>query len=136
MKMWLQNSFIRFLLVGLGNTLLSAVLMLVLYNGLGVHPVLSSGIAYVAGAIMSFFVNRSYTFSSQERFWRSAIKFAINVAVLWAITTPLLQPWAVAQLTDLVGVRMANNLSLIGCMGIYTVLNYLGQRFFAFRKSR
>ena len=136
MKTWLQNSFVRFLLVGLGNTLLSAMLMLALYNGLGVPPVVSSAIAYVAGAIMSFFLNRFYTFHSQERFWRSAVKFAINVAVLWTITTPLLQPWAAAQLSGLVGVRMANNLSLIGCMGIYTVLNYLGQRFFAFRKSK
>ena len=135
MKRLTDNSFVRFLLVGVGNTLLSAVITLVLYNGLEVHPVLSSGIAYVAGAVMSFFLNRYFTFHSQERFWRSAVKFAVNVAVLWVVTTPFLQPLAARILENWMGEKLANSLALLGCMGLYTILNYFGQRFFAFRKS-
>ena len=133
MKRLTDNSFVRFLLVGVGNTLLSAALTLVLYNGLNVPPVLSSAIAYVAGAVMSFFLNRHFTFHSRAALVPSAVRFAVNVAVLWTLTTPLLQPWAARTLRTWMGERMANSLALLGCMGLYTVLNYFGQRFFAFR---
>ena len=48
---WLDASVPKFLLVGVGNTLLSAVLMFAL-EGLGYWP--STAIAYAAGAVMSF----------------------------------------------------------------------------------
>lgn len=131
----LKNSFFRFLLVGVGNTLLSAAITFGLYNLAHWHPVLSSAIAYVAGATMSFFLNRYFTFHSEEDFWRSAAKFAVNVAVLWVITTPFLQPWLAGRLQSVFVERWANNVALVVCMGLYTVLNYFGQRFFAFRKS-
>lgn len=132
---FLHSSFFRFLLVGVGNTLLSTVITFGLYNLAEWHPVLSSAIGYVAGAIMSFLLNRSFTFHSQENFWRSAVKFAINVAVMWTITTPFLQPWLAERLQAVFVDRWANNVSLVLCMGLYTILNYFGQRFFAFRGS-
>lgn len=131
----LQNSFLRFLLVGVGNTLLSAAITFGLYNLARWDPVLSSAIAYVAGASMSFFLNRSFTFHSQEAFWPSAAKFALNVAVLWTLTTPFLQPWLAGQLQAVFVEQWANNAALLFCMGLYTILNYFGQRFFAFRKT-
>ena len=66
---FLDASIWKFLLVGVGNTLLSMVLMFAL-EGLGYWP--STAIAYVAGAVMSFFLNRSFTFRSQETMGRSA----------------------------------------------------------------
>lgn len=77
---FLDASIWKFLLVGVGNTLLSMVLMFAL-EGLGYWP--STAIAYVAGAVMSFFLNRSFTFRSQETMGRSAVKFALNVAVCY-----------------------------------------------------
>lgn len=130
-----QSSFFRFLLVGVGNTLLSMAITFLLYNLAGIEPVIASAIAYVAGAVMSFFLNRRFTFHSQAGFWPSALKFALNVAILWIITTPFLQPWLAGLLQGPLGERWANNISLVICMGLYTILNYLGQRFFAFRKT-
>lgn len=130
-----QSSFFRFLLVGVGNTLLSMAITFLLYNLAGIDPVAASAIAYVAGAVMSFFLNRRFTFHSQADFWPSALKFALNVAILWIITTPFLQPWLAGLLQGPLGERWANNISLVICMGLYTILNYLGQRFFAFRKT-
>ncbi len=131
----LHNSFFRFLLVGVGNTLLSAAITFGLYNLAHWHPVLSSAIAYVAGATMSFFLNRFFTFHSDEELKKSAVKFAINVAVLWVVTTPFLQPLLAKALQSVFVETWANNVSLVICMGLYTVLNYFGQKFFAFRKS-
>lgn len=132
----LHSSFLCFLLVGVGNTLLSMAVEFGLYNLGGVNPVLASAVGYVLGATMSFFLNRYFTFHSEEDFWPSAAKFAINVAVLWAVTHPLLQPWLAGKLQTVFVEKWANNVSLVICMGIYTVLNYFGQRFFAFRRSK
>ena len=136
----LHNSFFRFLLVGVGNTLVSMAIELSLYNlvlyDMGrTGPVLSSAAGFLVGAVMSFFLNRHFTFHSEEELGRSAVKFAINVAVLWAVTHPLLQPWLAERLQAVFVEKWANSVSLVVCMGLYTVPNYFGQRFFAFRRD-
>ena len=134
MKKWIDASVWRFLLVGVGNTLLSLMLMFLL-EGLGYWP--STAIAYVAGAVMSFFLNRSFTFHSDERFWPSAVKFAVNVAVCYLIAYSLAQPIAAWVLggTDISPIWQ-ERLAKLGGMALYTVLNYFGQRSFAFRRRR
>lgn len=129
----LDASIPKFLLVGVGNTLLSAVLMFLL-EGLGYWP--STAIAYVAGAVMSFFLNRKFTFQSEETMGRSAVKFALNVAVCYVLAYSIAQPLG-GMILGTLGVKgiWLERLTKIGGMGLYTVLNYFGQRFFAFRKS-
>ena len=90
-KKLLDASVWKFLLVGVGNTLLSLVLMFLL-EGLGYWS--STAIAYVAGAVMSFFLNRSFTFQSRAAFWPSVLKFAVNVAVCYLIAYSIAQPAA------------------------------------------
>ena len=130
----LSSSFFRFLLVGVGNTLLSLVLMFLL-EGLGYWP--STAIAYVAGAVMSFFLNRYFTFHSQETLKRSAVKFAVNVAVCYVVgygLARLLIP--VPQEPTALPVIWIDRFRKILGMGLYTIFNYFGPRFFAFRGSR
>ncbi len=129
----IDSSIPKFLLVGVGNTLLSAVLMFLL-EGLGYWP--STAIAYVAGAVMSFFLNRKFTFHSDEDFARSALKFAVNVAVCYVLAYSIAQPlggWILGAM-GLEGIWL-ERLTKLGGMGLYTILNYFGQRFFAFKKS-
>ena len=133
MKKLLDASLWKFLLVGVGNTLLSAVLMFAL-EGLGYWP--STAIAYVAGAVMSFFLNRYFTFRSREIFWRSAVKFALNVAVCYVAAYALAQPLAAWVLAGSgIPPLWQERLAKMGGMCLYTALNYLGQRFFAFASS-
>ncbi len=123
----------KFLLVGVGNTLLSLVLMFLL-EGLGYWP--STAIAYVAGAVMSFYLNRRFTFHSEERFGRSAVKFAVNVAVCYVLAYSIAQPLGKVILGAMgVSGLWLERLTKIGGMGLYTILNYFGQRFFAFKKK-
>ena len=134
MNKFFDASIPKFLLVGVGNTLLSTVLMFAL-EGLGYWP--STAIAYLAGAVMSFFLNRYFTFKSQETFARSAVKFAVNVIVCYVLAYSAAQP-----LVSLVlgGTAMPaiwqERISKLAGMCLYTGLNYLGQRFFAFAKDK
>lgn len=133
MSKLIDASIPKFLLVGVGNTLLSAVIMFAL-EGLGYWP--STAIAYVAGAVMSFFLNRKFTFKSEEDFGRSAVKFALNVAVCYVLAYSLAQPVA-GWLLGRTGIPALwqERLAKLGGMGLYTVLNYFGQRFFAFHRA-
>ena len=133
MKKLFDVSMLKFLLVGVGNTLLSTVLMFAL-EGLGYWP--STAIAYVAGAVMSFFLNRHFTFHSEETLLRSAVKFALNVAVCYVVAYALAQPiagWVLGR-TAITPIWQ-ERLTKLGGMALYTVLNYFGQRFFAFQKG-
>ena len=131
-KKLIDKSIPRFLLVGVGNTLLSMVLMFLL-EGLGYWP--STAIAYVAGAVMSFFLNRHFTFHSDEVLWKAAVKFAVNVAVCYVVGYGLarLMMGALSPFNPLPSIWWERLSKLVG-MGFYTVLNYFGQRFCAFKK--
>ena len=133
MKKLFDASMWKFLLVGVANTLLSAVIMFLL-EGLGYWP--STAIAYVAGSVLSFFLNRHFTFQSDAPFWPSVIRFAINVAVCYIIAYSLAQPLAELVL-GWIGLPAiwVERLAKLGGMVLFTALNYFGQRFFAFRKK-
>ena len=131
MKKFFDPSMWKFLLVGVANTLLSMVFMFLL-EFMGYWP--STAIAYVAGAALSFFLNRSFTFRSNAAFWPSVLRFVINVAVCYLIAYSIAQPvvtWALSS-TAISAVWQERIAKVCG-MGLYTVLNYFGQRFFAFR---
>ena len=132
MKKLFDPSMWKFLLVGAANTLLSMVLMFLL-EGLGYWP--STAIAYVAGAVLSFFLNRSFTFKSKAAFWPSAVKFAVNVVVCYLIAYSVAQPLVTLVLSrTAIPVIWQERIAKVFGMGLYTVINYFGQRFFAFRK--
>ena len=133
MKKLFDASMWKFLLVGVANTLLSAVIMFLL-EGLGYWP--STAIAYVAGSVLSFFLNRHFTFQSKAPFWPSVLRFAINVAVCYVIAYSLAQPLA-ELILGWIGLPAiwVERLAKLGGMVLFTCLNYFGQRFFAFRKK-
>ena len=133
MKKLFDPSMWKFLLVGVANTLLSALIMFLL-EGLGYWP--STAIAYVAGSVLSFFLNRHFTFRSKAPFWPSALRFAINVAVCYIIAYSLAQPLA-ELILGWIGLPAiwVERLAKLGGMVLFTCLNYFGQRFFAFRKK-
>lgn len=133
MKRFFDASLWKFLLVGIGNTLLSAVIMFLLED-LGYWP--STAIAYAAGAVMSFCLNRSFTFQSRAAFWPSVLRFALNAAVCYLLAYSLAQPLAELILGRFgLAPVWVERLAKLGGMALYTVLNYLGQRFFAFRSK-
>ena len=128
-----DRSFIRFLLVGVSNTLLSAILMFALED-LGYWA--STAIAYIAGAVLSFLLNRNFTFKSNEKTGKSAIKFAINVLLCYVIAYSLAQPLVECILGYVVISKMwLERITKLFGMVFYTLINYFGQRFFAFRSK-
>ena len=126
-----DKSFILFLIVGGINTLVSAVLMFLLEKtGYWVSTI----IAYAVGAVISFFLNKKFTFKSEGKTTKSAVKFIINVAVCYIIAYSVAQPLAtlILSATNLSMLWIERVAKLFG-MGLYTLINYFGQKFFAFK---
>ena len=61
------------------------------------------------------------------------MKFAINVAVCWLLAYGLAKP-LVLRILEGQSLWLQENVAMLVGMCLYTALNYLGQRFFAFRK--
>ena len=83
----------RFLLVGIINTLVGCGAMFLLYNLAHWSYWLSSAANYVLGGIVSFFLNKYFTFRRREWSWGQVARFALNVAVCWLLAYGLASPW-------------------------------------------
>lgn len=138
----LDPTLFRFLLVGVLNTAVGYGVMFGLYNLAGLHRWgdtgywLSSAANYVVGSVVSFFLNKHFTFRNREKGGAVVARFALNITLCWAVAYGLARP-ATAWLLSGTGwsPQLQGNLSMLAGSGLFVILNYFGQRFFAF-KSR
>lgn len=124
----------KFLLVGVLNTLVGSGLMFLLYNLAGWSYWLSSASNYIVGGVLSFFLNKYFTFQKKDWSWRQVRRFALTVAVCWLLAYGAAKPLVFSLLSG-ASVKLQENAAMLAGMCLYTVLNYLGQRFFAFRSG-
>lgn len=128
----IDKTTLKFLLVGVVNTLVGSGLMFALYNLAGCSYWLSSSANYIAGGVVSFFLNKYFTFQNKERSWRQVGRFVLTVSVCWLLAYGAAKP-LVAWLLGGFPPKLQENAAMLAGMCLYTALNYLGQRFFAFR---
>ena len=133
-KKLIDKSIPRFLMVGVLNTLVGAGVMVLLFNLAGWAYWTASAANYVVGGVLSYFLNKHFTFQNKERGWAQVGRFALTVAVCWLIAYGVAKPLALWALSGQSG-KIQENVALLVGMVLYTGLNYFGQRFFAFRKK-
>ena len=130
-----DKTFITFLVVGVVNTLFGTIIMFVLYNAFGCSYWVSSFCDYFFGSILSYFLNKHFTFHYQDTDWRSIVKFALNIIVCYLIAYSLALPLTRAALESMHWSKtMVENIAMIVGTGLFMVINYLGQKFFAFKR--
>lgn len=126
---------LKFLLVGVINTLVGTAIMFGLYNLAGASYWLSSAANYILTSILSYFLNKHFTFRSRGNSWREILRFAVNIAVCYTLAYGIAKPlvlWALASATE----KVRDNVAMFVGMCLFTGLNYLGQRFFAFAEKK
>ena len=136
----LNSSFLRFLIVGVINTAVGTAVMFGLYNLAGLHAWgkvgywLSTIGNYTVGSVVSFILNKHFTFKNKEKGKAVVIRFVVNIAVCMTLAYGIAQKAVEAALADtLLSQQMQGNVSMLGGMVLFVLLNYFGQRFFAFR---
>ncbi len=133
LKIFYDKTFLKFIIVGVINTIVGAGVMFALYNIFHFSYWVSSIMNYVTGSIVSFFLNKYFTFKSSSFSFKEVIYFIINIAVCFFIAYSLAKPFAVYLLCGY-SVSVQENTAMFTGMVIFTGLNYLSQRFIVFSK--
>ena len=132
LKKYLDITTLKFLLVGVVNTIVGTGLMFLLYNVFSVSYWVSSAANYIVGSIVSYFLNKYFTFQNQEKSWKQVLVFALNITCCYLLAYGAAKP-AVEYILSGVGEKVQGNVSMLVGMGLFLVLNYLGQRLIVFR---
>ena len=142
LKKIFDPTFFCFIVVGVINTLVGYGVMFGLYNLAGLHTWgdtgywISSAANYVVGSIVSFFLNKHFTFRNREKGAGVVFRFVLNISVCYLLAYGLAKPavsWALGGMG--LSEQLQGNLTMLFGSGLFVLLNYFGQRFFAF-KSR
>ncbi len=140
---------LKFIAVGILNTIVGTAIMFSLYNLAHFGYWFSSAANYIITSIMSFFLNKYFTFKSKGSIWRELPRFAANIAVCYFLAYGIAKKATLAVLAHLPGslyigimtdifpseAKMSENIAMLVGMGLFVVFNYFGQRFFAFKNE-
>ena len=131
-KKYISINFLKFVIVGIANTLFGTAIMLILYNYFNCNYWLSSAANYLFGSILSFILNKRFTFKNTDRSLKIIIKFVLNICVCYLLAYGLAKPLVRAILQGQ-GQTFQENVSMLIGVVIFTFLNYFGQKYFAFK---
>lgn len=133
----MTKELIKFIMVGLSNTVIGIILIFLFYNVMGFGYWISTGLGYFIGSVWAYFAGRTFVFQYNKKEWKTVPRFALNVAVCYFMAYSIARPivlevcsFAKPQLST----AIKEKISIIIGMGIYTLLNFLGQKFICFRK--
>ncbi|MDE6613162.1 MAG: GtrA family protein [Clostridia bacterium] len=156
-KKFLDIKALKFLAVGVLNTVVGMGIMLFLsamFNkftpefaahklftlGTTVYTasyLISSIVNYIAGGVLSYFLNKYWTFKNKSRSKDVVLKFIATVLICYIIAYLGAKPLTEVMLKNAaIADKWKEFIALIIGAGLYTVLNYFGQRFFAFAERK
>jgi putative flippase GtrA len=133
----LNLSFVRFLMVGVLNTIVGLGCIFLLLNAAGLNYWLSTFLGNSIGALVSYVLNKRFTFRSNARVASSLWRFFAVILVCYFLSygIGLYGGTALTAIVPAIPGEWAHNIAVLFGSGLYTVLNYLGQKYFAFRPS-
>ncbi|AEH46443.1 GtrA family protein [Parageobacillus thermoglucosidasius] len=130
----MNQPFLRFLLVSIIHTAAGLSIMHLLYR-LPHVPYWQATLAGIAAsAVISYILNRTFTFQSNVSIIKSTFRFIAVMIVCYYCSYRLstqLTDWA-ALTAGIISPRLANNAAILLGAGFYTILNYIGQKQFVF----
>lgn len=106
--------------------------MFVLYNFFSVSYWISSAANYVVGSIVSYFLNKYFTFQNKEKSLKQMIRFIVNIAACYLAAYGAAKPlisWLLSDMNE----KFQGNAAMLAGMCLFVVLNYFGQRWFVFQ---
>ena len=132
-KKYLDITTLKFLIVGVINTIVGTGIMFILYNIFSINYWISSASNYIIGSIVSYFLNKYFTFQNKEKSIKQIALFIINISLCYLVAYGLAKPVVSFTLSGF-SEKVQGNISMLIGMGLFVVLNYFGQRLFVFKK--
>ena len=118
-----DRTFWRFVMVGLLNTA-AGLGMIYGARWLGMGEVAANGTGYALGLMLSFSLNRRWTFRHRGPWLALASRFCVVTLLAWLVN--------LAILLALLRLAVTPVLAQAGAVLCYTVVSYLGYRCWAF----
>jgi len=129
-----NSTFLKFLLVGSVNTVIGIGMMFFLNNGVHWPYWFATFTGNTAGALVSFFLNRAFTFRSTIPIKEGAVKFITVILICYTFSFSVSRLLA-GLIFEEVSFVSADNLAILIGSALYTITNYLGQKLFVFQSK-
>lgn len=123
------GQLIKYGLVGVINTLITAIILFTLMNGFGISYTTSNAAGYLAGFVNSFILNKLWTFKENQA---STLKQFFRFSAVFIVCYFLQRCLLVFLVEELV---INKNISQLIAMVLYTLVSFVLNKFFAFRKN-
>ena len=137
-----DSTIIKFIIVGVVNTVVGWVAMFLslwLLTKMGANHTISywipSGVNIVVGSIVSYILNKHFTFQSNTTGKEDIGKFIINILICYVVAYGIAQPIA-KLIFKHAGVMVLKIISLLSGSILFTIINYFGQRFWVFKEDK
>lgn len=134
-KQLLDRTFWKFILVGVVNTLFGTGIMFLFYNVFHLSYWISSASNYFFGSILSYLLNRMFTFHNNNQTKETLPRFVINISLCYLVAYGLAKPLVVYILSN-TATNIQENIAMLVGMCLFVGLNYIGQRFFVFKTTK
>jgi putative flippase GtrA len=118
--------FIKFGIVGVSNTLLTAGVIWILMKVFHCSDYVSNFIGYIIGLTNSFIWNRKWTFESKTKVSVTVFKFIVTFAISYAVQLGNL--YALLHLTH-IDPYYCQLLSIV----VYTLINFILNKYYTFK---
>ena len=128
-------TFLRFILVGVVNTLVGTAIMFFCFNVLAWSYWISSALNYIVGSIVSYLLNKRYTFQQKGHDLYTILKFIMNITICYVLAYGFAKP-LVTWLLSGFSTNVQGNIALLVGMVLFVAFNYIGQRFWAFSQKK
>jgi putative flippase GtrA len=128
--------FTRFLLVGVVNTLTGLSIIFGLLNVFGFSYWISTFVGNCIGALVSYLLNRTFTFNSQISFTKGVPRFITVILICYFLSFSLSEFVAdeVYLLYGTIPLINEDEFAILLGSSFYTISNFFGQRNFVFKK--
>ena len=118
-------TFVRFILVGIVNTIIGYSLIMLFFHVFGLTYGSSYFLSYVISFVISFFLNRRFVFFSKNKKMREFIKFSLSFFISYVISYIFLYLFVEYKIMDA-------DIAFFAGMVIYSSLFYLLNRHVTF----
>ncbi|RFB15029.1 GtrA family protein [Bacillus sp. HNG] len=121
------NTFVRFLLVGVINTLVGLSSIFLLLQVVSLSYWLSTFVGNSIGAGVSYMLNRRFTFASKAIHGKSIPLFVLVILSCYFLSFSMSK-----MISGFIFTQYTNEIAVFLGTGLYTVMNYLGQKYLVF----
>lgn len=127
----LNRKLFSFFMIGCVNCAVGLSVMLFAYNFLHLGYWLSTALNYSISSLVSYYLNGKYTFKGADRSWNTFLRFAGNIICCYILAYSLALPLIRILFLNAPQI-LADNISMICGMVLFSCFNFIGQSRFVF----